>query len=228
VRQGRGYIEWRNRQLQVRDGTLFLLLPGEWHRYRPDRDSGWTEEWIELRGPQVARWVESGLFAGRTFVLPRESPVWSRFRELHALALGGPFRPPGKLAGLAMSLLAEATQKRSSKTAGTDDRAHRIVALAREKLQSGTNIADTAAALRVSYPTLHRYFQSVLGMPPKHYISQLRNARAETLLASGTLSIKEIAANLGYHSASHFSLAFKKAYGVSPLAWRRRLSELGK
>jgi AraC family transcriptional regulator len=176
----------------------------------------------------VARWVESELFGERAFLLPPDSLVWSRFRELHALALGGPIRHPGKLAGLAMSLLAEATQKRSSKTAGTDDRAHRVVALAREHLQSGKSIADTADALRVSYPTLHRYFQSVLGMPPKHYLSQLRRARSETLLAGGTLSIKEIAADLGYHSASHFSLAFKKTYGESPLAWRRRLSELGK
>jgi len=53
-------------------------------------------------------------------------------------------------------------------------------------------------------------------LTPKDYVGQIRMARAEEMLAGTELSVKEVAARLGYHSASHFSLDFKRAHGVSP------------
>src|SRR5690349_10844350 len=31
-------------------GTIILLFPGEWHRFRPDRRAGWDEYWVGFKG----------------------------------------------------------------------------------------------------------------------------------------------------------------------------------
>src|SRR5436305_5956430 len=30
----------------VKAGTCFFLFPGVWHRYKPDKNSGWEEYWV--------------------------------------------------------------------------------------------------------------------------------------------------------------------------------------
>ena len=32
-------------EVSVESGSLLFLFPGVWHRYRPDKSSGWTERW---------------------------------------------------------------------------------------------------------------------------------------------------------------------------------------
>jgi AraC-like DNA-binding protein len=54
-------------------------------------------------------------------------------------------------------------------------------------------------------------------MPPKEYAERLRLAWAENLLCEGILTIKEIAAEVNYHSSSHVSAAFKQVYSLAPL-----------
>ena len=62
----------------------------------------------------------------------------------------------------------------------------------------------------------------------KHYASTFHQKKAEArmsaatqLLAESTLSISEIAEDLGYASPEHFSNAFKKYYGITATAYRR-------
>ncbi len=225
VRRGAGQVEWRERSATLRTGTVFLLLPGEWHRYAPDPETGWTEEWFELRGPQISHWMERGLFKGRVFPLADPVDYWRRFRALHARARRDRSGSAGALAGLAMSLLADAIRTVGARTAPDEVSDHsRLVGEACGRIEAGCGVAETARALGVSYPTLHRRFQASLGMSPKTYADQMRRARAEALLTGGLLTIKEIAAELGYHSASHFSHAFKRVYGVAPREWRRDLA----
>jgi len=95
-----------------------------------------------------------------------------------------------------------------------------LVRNARKLLLDGTEVREVAQRLGVSYPTLYRQFKQTTGLTPKDYASQVRRARAEDLLASTDLSVKEIAARLGYHSASHFSLEFKGRHGQAPSHWR--------
>lgn len=211
----------RERQA-VKAGTVFLLLPGEWHRYRPALRSGWTEDWFELRGELPLRWANSGLFAGRVFRMKDSAPFFRRMDELHRLCHGPSHPSPGQLAAIAMWLLAEAA---SGHLAGAESRMqadHReLVARARELLREGVPVASAAREVGLSYPTLHRIFKQYTGIAPKQYTNQWRLARAESLLMDGRHSLKEIAAALGYYSTNHFSAAFKSHYGLSPSHWRR-------
>ena len=61
-------------------------------------------------------------------------------------------------------------------------------------------------------------FKAEVGQPPAEYLVQWRVAIAQSLLRSGS-SIKAIAEELGYASASSFSRAFTDTVGQSPRAW---------
>ena len=53
-------------------------------------------------------------------------------------------------------------------------------------------------------------------MAPLEYRNRRRMAKAMDLVANSRLSIKEIGANTGFDYASHFSLMFKKSFGLTP------------
>ncbi len=88
-------------------------------------------------------------------------------------------------------------------------------------------IKQIARDLGVCYPTLHRHFNAETGLSPKQYFEQVRLARAAELLTASRLSIKEIAASLGYYSAFHFSHHFKLNKGMAPSIWRCRAEDSG-
>jgi hypothetical protein len=51
IAEGRGVFESRaTGRVDVPAGTALVVLPGVWHRYAPDPETGWTEQWIELQG----------------------------------------------------------------------------------------------------------------------------------------------------------------------------------
>ncbi len=60
---GRGWLETARRPRQTLEaGSVFLLFPDVWHRYRPMTDTGWREHWIGFGGSQVRRWAKAGFF----------------------------------------------------------------------------------------------------------------------------------------------------------------------
>jgi AraC family transcriptional regulator len=83
-------------------------------------------------------------------------------------------------------------------------------------------VAAIARAVGMSPFHFAHAFREATGMPPHQYVVRRRLERAKALLASGSLSLGEIAQRVGYSSQSHFSVAFHKALGVAPSLFRKR------
>jgi AraC family transcriptional regulator len=80
-------------------------------------------------------------------------------------------------------------------------------------------IADEAKLS--SYHFAH-VFKRLLGIAPHQYVVHRRLERAKEFLLWTDLPIVEIAAKLGFASQSHFSEAFHRETGVTPLTYRLR------
>ncbi|WP_031214341.1 helix-turn-helix transcriptional regulator, partial [Mesorhizobium sp. LSJC255A00] len=66
-----------------------------------------------------------------------------------------------------------------------------------------------------------RAFKQSTGMTPHAFIAQRRLEQAADMLRSTSLSATEIAMECGFGSSSHFTTAFKRAFGAVPTEFRR-------
>ena len=65
-----------------------------------------------------------------------------------------------------------------------------------------------------------RIFKAIKGEPPIAFIARIRIETAAQLLRYSSLTIEEIAYNIGYESPASLSKAFKNRYGISPTQYR--------
>lgn len=84
------------------------------------------------------------------------------------------------------------------------------------------SLADLAREIGVSRFHFCRAFKQSMGMTPHAFIAQRRLERSADMLRSTDLSATEIALECGFGSSSHFTVAFKRAFGASPTEFRRR------
>ncbi len=78
---------------------------------------------------------------------------------------------------------------------------------------SCTELAQTASC---SPSTLMRLFQRYLQETPQAYVNRCRLQHARQMLLSQELSVKQVAAMMGFKNQFYFSRAFKKEFGVPP------------
>jgi AraC-like DNA-binding protein len=97
----------------------------------------------------------------------------------------------------------------------------RVQEFMRRNLHRRLTRQSLAEAAHLSPPHLARIFHAVTGETILEQLMELRVARTKELLLSSTMSITEIALEVGYDSFSHFSKVFRTATGVSPSDYRR-------
>jgi AraC-like DNA-binding protein len=81
-------------------------------------------------------------------------------------------------------------------------------------------LSAVAKDLHVAPRTLIRRLRA-LGTSYQAITDEFLQVRARELLANGEVSVKEVAAALGFGDPANFGKAFKRWYGVSPGAYRR-------
>jgi len=84
------------------------------------------------------------------------------------------------------------------------------------------SVATMAEAAGMSRSSFSRHFTSEFSMSPMEFVAKTRLHHAARLLRSTPVPVKVIAGGTGFASRSHFSRAFKAAYGDDPTAFREK------
>jgi AraC-like DNA-binding protein len=126
---------------------------------------------------------------------------------------------------LALTLAQRALGPRTTHAAGASAGRQRLVDRAKlvmaADLARRWTLAEIAAEVRGGSPVyLTQVFQQVEGLPLYRYQLRLRLARALDLLGQYD-DLTALSLDLGFSSHSHFSAAFRAAYGRSPSEFRR-------
>jgi len=131
---------------------------------------------------------------------------------------------PLEAESLTLTLVQRALGPRTTHAAGATIGRRRLVDRAKLVLTSDLarrwTLAEIASEVRCSPVYLTQVFQQVEGLPLYRYQLRLRLARSLDLLAEYD-DLTTLSLELGFSSHSHFSAAFREAYGRSPSEFRQ-------
>ncbi|GIP33521.1 AraC family transcriptional regulator [Paenibacillus sp. J2TS4] len=88
---------------------------------------------------------------------------------------------------------------------------------------SNLSIADVASLIGISPSHLSRIFKAEVGKSPIEYLTELRVSASKTLLKDKAKSLQQISESIGYNDANTFIRTFKKAEGMTPGEYRKKV-----
>ena len=226
ITEGEGIMETRDGSFPIREGSIILLRPNLWHRYRPLKNKGWKEHYIGFVGETANKMINS------TDIL-NESPVIqigfneniiNTFQEIlnHVRS-----EKPGYhqiCSGLVIYILGQiiSIKKNANFMHSQVEKAiQKACMIIRDNPSRNLNIEELARELYTNYSLFRRAFKKYTGLSPMQYHTALRMKQAVHLLTNTELSVKEISFNLGFCSVFYFSKLFKEKTGRTPSEFRR-------
>ena len=181
------------------------------------------EEMLEELVPQTHRNPKGSYFVfnkQRLRIDARAQALVALLR--HSLSRGSAETLEGET--LAMTLIRRAVGERTAHAAASSTGRQKLVDRAKLALASDLarrwTLAEIAGETGVSPVYLTQAFQQVEGTPLYRYQLRLRLARALDLLGSYD-DLTRLGLDLGFSSHSHFSSAFRQAYGRTPAEFQR-------
>jgi AraC-like DNA-binding protein len=131
-----------------------------------------------------------------------------------------PFCDKLESCGILYILLSHFMKYATPKTEVKDSRIHQILAYIRKNIHLRLDIDVLADKACMSKDHFIRVFKREMGETPNVYVTKKKMEKAELLLVTSDLSVKQVADSLGYEDYSYFNKLFKKNAGVTPQQYR--------
>jgi AraC-like DNA-binding protein len=220
----------------ISPGTVILLFPGVWHRYRPQMETGWDEYWVSFNGEIMDRLVEQKFFSPEQAVLttgPQEA-ILAAYQSLLERLRGELTGFPHLIAADTLEILAAVSAAAEREPAELiaqgpqdvfsvkDRTVAEAIRLIWQQSQGPMTVQGLSRQLPITRRSLERRFHSAVGHGIHEEIVRCRVERAKRLLLATELSLKEVAAAAGFSNADSLGRTFRQSEGVTPLEFRRQ------
>jgi AraC-like DNA-binding protein len=208
---------------KINEGDAFLLFPGEWHRYKPLKKTGWIEHWVGFSG-EVASMIM------KDFFFKKENPIANRFNNqlvtklfqtLSQLIEEEPYGFQRTASGICIQLIAEFYNTQYGSGLKHESPVSRAKHIMNVKIDENIDFEVLARNIGISYSKFRSDFKHQTGLPPLQYFLLLKIEKAKGLLLSTDISSKEIAFALGFESDFYFCRLFRLKVGLSPQQFRK-------
>ena len=221
ITEGQGTYENKSGTFKIKPGSLLVTKPGIWHRYRPNRKTGWVEHYVGFNGIIADDIFKQPWFSSRKAVVDignREEFIDTYFKIFEYIIEENPGYQQ-VAAGMIMKLLGYMVSMEKQKDF-SGKRVEQIIQNARfmirENVESQIDFQEFAEKNHIGYSYFRKMFKKYTGVPPAQYHLDLKILRAKEMLLYTDKIIKEISFDLGFQSIYYFSRIFKKKLGVSP------------
>ena len=232
ISRGQGSCVFQNgEKLMLSMGTLLIIPPYTWHSYSPDKETGWHEYWIGLRGLDVDNWFHNGCLdmVKRVLDIGISEEIIDCYDRAQKIALEEKVGYQQVLAGLANTILSLALYHNINVGLENDKNTHLMqeaCKIVRENYLTGITSQEVAKLIKMGYPSFRKMFKEYTNISPAHYLMELKLQTARVLLMNSNRSVKDIASYLHYKDSLYFSALFRKYMGVSPFAYRKMCNNL--
>ncbi|MFD2333099.1 helix-turn-helix domain-containing protein [Cohnella sp. GCM10020058] len=224
--EGAGWIEQDGKTEMLTERQLAVIPAGAPHRYGASEEAPWSIYWFHLRGGQVGAHLALYGLSGHPIPIPAalETRFAESFERCYGLLADKPYSLPaqvhvsltlGQLLG-AISLSASGSHRHRKR----EEDLSRAIRFMNDRLHVTVTLPELAMHAGLSKQHLIHLFKQETGFPPIDYYLRLKMQKASQLLSLTGLSVKEIAAAVGFGDPYYFSRMFKKLMGVSPTDYR--------
>lgn len=226
ITEGHGIFENKYGTFKIIPGTIIIIFPGEWHRYKPLKTTGWKEHYIGFNGSLATKLLNSDFFR-------KEEPLIKvnfrkEIQDIFFMILDNSFKEKSGYqhinTGLIITYIGYIISFLKNKDFEGKDIERKIqqaCLMLRERLSENIDARQLANNLNLGYSYFRIMFKKYTGMSPVQYHLQLRMKQAEDMLLMTQKPIKEIAYELGFQTVFYFSRLFKKKTGRNPSDLRR-------
>ena len=236
ITDGHGIFESEQTgKVVIQPNSIMMLFPGIWHRYMPDKQTGWTERWVLLNGGIPLYLKEVGYLDPNKAVCKIDEPtkLISIFDRLINSIHENPTENTILTSLNATPLISEVIKKTGGNVSpevgsvdenitATDDS---LVASALDIIWTRSHHTISVDHLLSQLPTtrrtLERRFKKACGHSIHDEIMQCRLGRATRLLHETELPIKTIAYLSGFGHPERMRYAFENSFGQTPSAFRK-------
>ncbi|QQE11068.1 AraC family transcriptional regulator [Planctomycetota bacterium] len=237
IKSGAGIFESeKTGVIRVGAGTIVVLFPSVWHRYKPDAKTGWVENWISMNGRLIHQMEDVGMIRENDPVVQIERV--DRIANIYSLLIKEIENISEEYSiemfSVAMQLLGYISEELNTDSKArvykeeipnrTDNDIH--VRSATRYIWNHSHhqisVEDVADQLPISRRTLERHFKEYTGYSIHDELKKCRLSRALRLLRETNMPIKQIAYIVGFSNLVHMDRAFKLSYGVTPSDYRKQ------
>ena len=124
--------------------------------------------------------------------------------------------------GIVYQLMARFLKDAQPKTEINDDRIQKVLSYIRKNIYKTIDIDSLAAISCLSKDHFIRLFKKEINNTPLQYINQKKIEKAQLILITDSMPVKNISYLLAYEDHSYFNRLFKKLTGVTPQQYRDR------
>ncbi|MFG6382826.1 MAG: 2-isopropylmalate synthase [Lachnospiraceae bacterium] len=106
-----------------------------------------------------------------------------------------------------------------------DERLNEIMNYIQEHYLTVT-LDELTEKMHLTKPYLSKYIKEKSGKTFGEIVKNVRMKRARTLLKNTSMTVENIAEDVGYQNVEHFNRLFKKKYGITPMQFRNSKQEV--
>lgn len=220
IATGSGEFETTSTHWKLNSGDVIILAPGEWHRYRPNKYTGWEEYWIGFSTKFLSNLILTELLpTGTSYVkhIGFTEELFFLFNKAFELTRQNGNGYKKIIAGIVMQLVAYVVSNEMEMPINREEQLSReIVYYIKKHLSEEIDFKKLASEHHLSYNRFRSIFKNRTGMSLQQWVIHERLEKAKQLIINTSLSLKEISEKTGFDSPFYFSKMFKNKIGYAP------------
>jgi AraC-like DNA-binding protein len=226
--RGEGTFTVREQTLDIRPGSMMLILPGMRHSYKPVYETGWLEYWVGFKGMYFSSLVRQGILSEDhiLFRIGLSDNILSIFNHIFdEVRTQQPLFQLKACIGV-MELIGEmlSRERRTEQPNYYQKIVEKAKYLMESNVYDAINLSFISDKIGISTSRFIEIFKTYTSMTPYQYYMHIKIHKAESLLEEN-IPVAEVARRMGFEDPFYFSRLFKHKTGISPSRWHKVLKQ---
>lgn len=226
---GDGFLKYDNMTQPIAERDFFFLPAGYPHEYYSD-SAKWDVRWVAFDGYACAHILSQFHMTKPVLIHPQDSTALQNiYNKIFTAQKSDKAYCDYSCSGLIYDYVIEFHRYIDNKMNKYKTDRNKILIpvldYIDENFRSDFPLTILADQVAITPQHLCRVFKETMNMRPTEYLTRRRLQEAKRLLQRTELPISEVALQSGFPNAGYFCTVFKKHEGITPVAYKKSVSD---